>query len=241
MNRAEFLAALSLRLQDISPEETEEAVKYYSEYLDEVGPENEENAIAELGGAEKVANIIRANCGAAPLPKPSAAVPELTLDPPLYAGVPHAPSPQLEPDAPGYTEPVHAETAEAPFTPPSAPQKNNSTRILWLIIIVASFPIWIGLLSGIFATLVGIIAALVGIVFSGFGLMLAGFVAFFAAVATITVSTANALVTMGLCLLSIALGAVIAAFSIWGISVGIPFIFKGIGYIARAISRKVGP
>ncbi|MEG2394348.1 MAG: hypothetical protein RSC36_04900, partial [Ruthenibacterium sp.] len=88
MNRTEFLAALGLRLEDLPAEERDEAVKYYSEYLDEVGADGEDAAIAELGGAEKVANIIRANCGLGPMrpaQKSAASAPELTLDGPDYA------------------------------------------------------------------------------------------------------------------------------------------------------------
>lgn len=89
MNRTEFLAALSLRLSDLPAEESSEAVKYYSEYLDEVGPDGEDAAIAELGGAEKVANIIRANCGYGPMknpPKAAQPAPHLTLDGPFGTG-----------------------------------------------------------------------------------------------------------------------------------------------------------
>ncbi|MEG2165630.1 MAG: DUF1700 domain-containing protein, partial [Ruthenibacterium sp.] len=63
MNRTEFLAALAAKLVDVTDDEREEAIQYYNEYLDEAGSENEESAIAELGTPEKVANIIRANCG----------------------------------------------------------------------------------------------------------------------------------------------------------------------------------
>ena len=41
MNRAEFMAALEAQLRDITTEERDEALKFYNEYLDEAGPENE--------------------------------------------------------------------------------------------------------------------------------------------------------------------------------------------------------
>lgn len=63
MNRAEFMAALEAQLRDITTEERDEALKFYNEYLDEAGPENEAAVLAELGSPQKVACIIRANCG----------------------------------------------------------------------------------------------------------------------------------------------------------------------------------
>ena len=61
MTKTEFLSRLAEELKGISAEEREEALNYYSEYLDEAGEENEEAAIEELGGPEKVARTIRAN------------------------------------------------------------------------------------------------------------------------------------------------------------------------------------
>ena len=49
MNRAEFMAALEAQLRDITTEERDEALKFYNEYLDEAGPENEAAVLAELG------------------------------------------------------------------------------------------------------------------------------------------------------------------------------------------------
>ena len=53
MNRAEFMAALEAQLRDITTEERDEALKFYNEYLDEAGPENEAAVLAELGSPQK--------------------------------------------------------------------------------------------------------------------------------------------------------------------------------------------
>lgn len=62
MNRGAFLAELRAQLADFSEEAREDALKFYEEYLDEAGPENEAVVLAELGSPQKVARIIRANC-----------------------------------------------------------------------------------------------------------------------------------------------------------------------------------
>lgn len=53
MNRAEFMAALEAQLRDITTEERDEALKFYNEYLDEAGPENEAAVLAEAGQPPK--------------------------------------------------------------------------------------------------------------------------------------------------------------------------------------------
>lgn len=65
MNREEFLAALHAELSDLSAEERDEALKFYSEFLDEAGPEQEQSVLEELGSPQKVAKIIRTNLGLA--------------------------------------------------------------------------------------------------------------------------------------------------------------------------------
>lgn len=61
MNRELFLRQLRTLLSDVTEEEREEAIRYYEEYFDEAGPEQEQALLAELGSPAKVAGIIRAN------------------------------------------------------------------------------------------------------------------------------------------------------------------------------------
>lgn len=61
MNRIEFLNELEKELQDISVEERESALEYYSEYFDDAGKENEEAVLKELHSPQSVAAQIRAN------------------------------------------------------------------------------------------------------------------------------------------------------------------------------------
>lgn len=61
MNRAEFMTALEKLLVSISEDERAEALKYYEDYFEDAGAENEEQVIKELGSPEKVAAIIWAD------------------------------------------------------------------------------------------------------------------------------------------------------------------------------------
>ena len=60
MNRVEFMETLSRLLQDIPEEDRIDALKYYNDYFDDAGSENEQNVIEELESPEKVAMKIKA-------------------------------------------------------------------------------------------------------------------------------------------------------------------------------------
>ena len=59
MNRIEFINKLESLLRDMPIEERDEAVKFYQDYFDDAGAENESKVVAELGSPEKVASLIK--------------------------------------------------------------------------------------------------------------------------------------------------------------------------------------
>lgn len=58
MNKIEYLAALRRALSCLPSEEQANALRYYEEYFDDAGPENEARVIAELGDPAGVAQAI---------------------------------------------------------------------------------------------------------------------------------------------------------------------------------------
>lgn len=58
MNRIEFMSQLEGLLSDVSNAEREEALKYYNDYFDDAGKEQEDQVIKELKSPEIVAKII---------------------------------------------------------------------------------------------------------------------------------------------------------------------------------------
>ena len=60
MNRTEFMERLEALLSDIPQEERKDALRYYNDYLDDAGAENENAALAALVSPENVADSIRA-------------------------------------------------------------------------------------------------------------------------------------------------------------------------------------
>lgn len=61
MNRIEFMETLSRLLMDIPEEDRIDALKYYNDYFDDAGSENEQKVIEELESPEKVAMKIKAD------------------------------------------------------------------------------------------------------------------------------------------------------------------------------------
>ena len=61
MGKEEFLKRLTYLLRDIPEEEMQDAVSYYRSYLEEAGPEREEEVLAGFGTPEQVAEAIREN------------------------------------------------------------------------------------------------------------------------------------------------------------------------------------
>ena len=63
MNKSEFLESLREGLQGVAPEERVAALQYYTEYLDDAGPDREQEVLDELGSPQEVAAMIRAESG----------------------------------------------------------------------------------------------------------------------------------------------------------------------------------
>lgn len=61
MNRIEFMTELAALLQDVPVEERRDAMKYYNDYFDDAGEENEQRVIEELESPVKVAATIKAD------------------------------------------------------------------------------------------------------------------------------------------------------------------------------------
>ena len=49
MNKQEYLSELEAYLASLSEEERNDALRFYEEYFEDAGPENEQQVISELG------------------------------------------------------------------------------------------------------------------------------------------------------------------------------------------------
>ena len=228
--------------------------------------------LAELGSPQKVACIIRANCGfgvpavrdaaeksTAPEKPEQAPVPELTLDGPDWQasqvsaqeterswaegqradeeapdGFPNAQAADGAQHGPAYAYSYRQDGAQRENGGRSA-----SNRTLWVILLILTCPIWIGLIGGLFGGVVGIVGGLCGIAFAGFATMIAGVAAFGGGVGLLFTSVPSGILTMGLSLLCISIGALLGAGTVWVVAKAGPALFRAVGSVCRTLFGKV--
>lgn len=225
MNRSEFVAKLQEELQSIPSEERDSALKYYREYFDDAGAENEQQVIAELESPEIIAQGIRKDLG--------------------YAQeAAKGPVPQAEPAAaqPG-PDPV-----KDTKTFVTGDVKIGKQRFpVWGIIVIAILfvPVIIPVASGIFGTLLGLVFGVLGVVIgfiaATFGLLVAGFaLAVWGIGAIIAGAVFNGILLIGAGLTLIGIGLLFLVLSIQCIGVWIPMFFRWIvRTIRNAANRPV--
>lgn len=147
MNKYEFLSQLRTALSSVPPEEREAAMSYYEEFFSDAGEENEQAVIASLGSPQELArSIINENRKETDTTAP--------------------------PDISGFDSDN--------FTPPPTPaqQKPGWTGgqiALLIVLLILSFPIWIGLVAALFGVIVGLFGAVIGII-AAFGICAIGFI-----------------------------------------------------------------
>lgn len=233
MTREEFLRRLAELLSDVTDEERAEAIRFYEEYLDDAGPQQEAQVLAELGSPEKVAAIIRANVPGSRVQQGPAAQ-EAQAAGPAGSGAPPASS-----AAAGASIPLPP-YARPGAVPPAPPRKGMSDRTILLIILaVVLFPLWIGLAGAVFGVLMGIVGAAFGFFFGGVGTV----------IGIVTVLVANTpaafgagipvgLFMVGLCLLALALGVALITAAVWLVAWLLPACWRLAKRAWRALTGK---
>ena len=233
MTREEFLRRLAELLSDVTDEERAEAIRFYEEYLDDAGPQQEAQVLAELGSPEKVAAIIRANVPGSRVQQGPAAQ-EAQAAGPAGSGVPPASS-----AAAGASIPLPP-YARPGAVPPAPPRKGMSDRTILLIILaVVLFPLWIGLAGTVFGILMGLVGAALGLFFGGVATVVS-------IVAVLTANTPAAfgagipvgLFMVGLCLLALALGIALITAAVWLVAWLLPACWRLILRAWRALTGK---
>ncbi len=228
MDKEQFLRELDSYLVSIPESDRLDAVAYYRDYLDEAGEANEARVIRELGNPRKVAQSIMddykasAGTGSAYTHREYSAPERETYE---------------DRDEETYTkkeetwEDRHTGTqADGTYSNKTRTNEQNTIRILAIIIVVLTFPVWIGLVAGVFGGGVGIIGGLFG---SGLGLSFGGIAlsiaAFFAG------SELELFTMLGIGLLLLSIGLWIALLLIWLVGVWIPKLMRFAIKVARGI------
>jgi len=232
MNRQEFMEKLEYLLRGIPEMERADALAYYNDYFDEAGVENEYQVIQELGSPENVAQTILEDVQ-------REASQRVRQD---YS------SPEMEykerSEQKSY-EQQNTSTYTSQTTTAEKQGMTTSTKVLLVILLILTFPLWIGIVAGLFGGLVGIIGALFGIVVgligAAFGLVAGGIGCVIGGIACIMVSPVEGLVSIGVGAILAAIGILLALPCVWGVGVWIPKAIKAlITWIKGLFHRNEG-
>ncbi len=243
MNRDEFMKELDYLLSDIPDGEKADAVEYYRDYLEEAGPENEEQVIREFGSPERIAAIIRSditgNLEEGGEFTESGYQDERFKDP-NYQMAKRYELPEAYDEQKDYSR-RHGRASI------NKGRRRNSSRavkiILWIILFILVSPMLMGIgggLLGLVSGLFGILAAAVvavgaitaAFLVAGFGLLLAGIV-------SMVIHPLSGILLFGLGILIFGFGLLALAVSMAFYGKFLPFLFRsGVDAISRLIYRR---
>lgn len=220
MSRDEFMKELEYLLSDIPDGEKADAIEYYRDYLEEAGPENEEQVIREFGSPERIAAIIRlditGNLKDGGEFTESGYQDERFKDPNFQMAKRYD-----LPEAVENQKYYSNDSGEKSFR--RGRHKNSSQAvkmILWIILFIVASPMLmgiggglLGLVSGLFGILIAAVVAVgavtAALLVAGFGMALAGIV-------SMVIHPLSGILLFGLGILVLGLGllglAVCAAF-----------------------------
>ncbi len=177
MSKNEFLDRLFQLLSDLSPEERDEAIAYYREYIEDAGFGNEGKILEELGTPEGVAAEIKsgmANKDNQDINYSSNTVKD-SPEPYPFSG-----------QGSGQNKHTYYYNQENPNAVVSKKGLNKPVIILIIIALVFLSPLWIGLAGTLIGVLFALLAAIFGIIvvcaaigivcfFAGIVLIIGGF------------------------------------------------------------------
>lgn len=229
MNRIEFMTTLASLLQDIPVEERREAMKYYNDYFDDAGAENEKQVIEELGSPGKVAATIK-------------------------EGIDGYENENGEFTDTGYHD-SKFESQEVPGPRNVGQSENDNTDskkerwtskplkiILFIAIIVCAVPVIMPLVLGLLAAVAGIILAVIGIfiafVIASAAVVIAGIAMFVTGIINMFGEFAAGLAITGIGLILLPLGAIATVASVKLCIVVFPAIIRGIVWICRKLFQR---
>lgn len=223
MTRVEFMTELAALLQDVPEYERVDAMKYYNDYFDDAGEENEQEVIRELESPAKVAANIKADISGQA---------ENTV-----VEYPKGSKESEEKAQEGYQYQYQEAEQDQRTSRPDAKTSRGLKILLIIAIILVAAPVAIPLLLGIAAVILGCLAA----VFCIFIAIVVAFAAITVAGVTLictgifsmipTIAVGLALFGTGLILTVIGVIGTIAGFRLC--TIVFPGIIRGIVWLCR--------
>ena len=241
MGKDAYLQQLEQLLYNIPAQDREEALQFYIDYLEDAGPEAEEEVLRSLGTPEELAESIRQA---------------------LYGDNPQGDYTRVYKDLPGtYRTPfseggrfsgkrdagydkyeessydnhsqydTHTQNVTGNRTQSQKGRMSAGQWILMLILLVCAAPIIVpvcGAVLGVIMAVIGVLfAVLIALGVGGVGLLVAAIVVIVVAIVKLVFTPLSSLIMLGGGLLMIGIGLIGMAIAAWMVSKVIPTIFKG--------------
>lgn len=257
MNKEIFLRDLRRFLADIPEDEREQALKYYEDYFEDAGSENEQQVIQELGSPLDVAKQIKStNQESISYGQGNDFIKNKEYPNPYenaqnnYQNTANGFTQNNYSQNAGYTQgtnsrnnpPNHGAYAGAYQEPKKSWTQDSSKIVLVIILAILAIPVGIPLVSTIF----GLVIAAVAVIFAfmltvfimGGALVISGVVILFGCFFSAG-GVANILLLLGISLVLISIGLLIIWFSIFLCAKFFPALGKGIGKLVQSIVTGV--
>ena len=193
MNRQEFFRRLEYLLRGIPECERQDALAYYNDYFDDAGVENEQQVIQELGSPEQVAQIILEDYHRNK----------------QYSYESYDSSKGQYTESYAQSQASHEKKTIKKSFVEKIKDMSTTSKVLLIIILVLTFPVWIGVVTGVFGGIVGLLGGLFGMVVgvggAGIGIFFAGIVCLIVGVLRLFATPIEGVVTIGIGALSLAI------------------------------------
>lgn len=123
----------------------------------------------------------------------------------------------------------------------SRSKMSKSTKILLVLLLIVTFPLWIGVVAGLFGAVVAVIASVFGTVVglggAGIGLLVGGAACLVAGLLRITIVPVEGLITIAVGSILIVVGILLALLVTWALFKWIPAAMKVIGRWLKGLRK----
>lgn len=223
MNRIDFMRELEVLLQDMPQEERNEALKFYIDYFNDAGEENEQSVIAELGSPQKVAATIKADVQGQDASSE-------------YSETGYTDTRFEEKESPAQRGTQSQQTQKKPWT--SQPLKMVLIILIALVVCSVAWPVLVGVAGLVVGLLFAAFGLFIGLVFGAIAVMIAGFIVCIVGLTRIAVALPVALVTSGIGILLFVLGLIATVASIKLCMIVYPAMIRGLVKLIRMPFEK---
>ncbi|MCI1268922.1 MAG: DUF1700 domain-containing protein [Ruminococcus sp.] len=228
MDKYDFIARLSASLKDLSDDERNSAIDYYKELFED--SDSEQELIERLGTPEQLAESIIRESGTVCLKSDSQTENQTNVNNSNNEYKENAQNSDFYNSNTTASEPSCSESDSIKNI-----KRDSKEIVIILILVLATSPFWIGIVSGILGTFIGITAAVFGI---SIALAACGISGVFGGIAELFVSVPNGILIIGAGLICCALVILCAVPLCKAIIKLCVLIGKGIASLCKSIFYK---